>query len=311
MGITVIRSPCGEAEKSCAFLNLIGRCDAVITEDSDVFLYGAKCVYKNFSMDKKSQDTIEEYRMDRIEKELGYSREMLILLALLLGCDYDQKGIPGVGKELACKFLNELIEMRESNVLDLIRNWCKTNSREIGKYEEKVRRLILANGTRFPNEEIIKEFMEFSKMSQILLSEEKYLKIKWNRPNLMNLQIFNENKQTWPFEYTADKSISLIIQYEYSLPKEKATIQAIRINKVKRRAYVEYFEVIWSKMKANDSDRDLSDLSEYVTLEKMDLFEKRYPDLVKEYNNKIESKKASRSKKKRKMKKVNKMKKMK
>jgi flap endonuclease GEN len=53
MGINVIRSPCGEAEKACAYLNLIGRVDGVITDDSDVFLYGAKTVYRNFCLDKK------------------------------------------------------------------------------------------------------------------------------------------------------------------------------------------------------------------------------------------------------------------
>ncbi len=53
LGITVIQSPCGEAEKACAYLNLIGKCDAVISDDSDVFLYGAKVVYRNFSIDKK------------------------------------------------------------------------------------------------------------------------------------------------------------------------------------------------------------------------------------------------------------------
>ncbi len=53
MGIIVIRSPCGEAEKACAYLNLIGQCDGIITNDSDAFLYGARCVYRNFSSDKK------------------------------------------------------------------------------------------------------------------------------------------------------------------------------------------------------------------------------------------------------------------
>lgn len=53
MGINVIRSPCGEAEKACAYLNMIGRCDGVITDDSDVLLYGARTVYKNFSLDNK------------------------------------------------------------------------------------------------------------------------------------------------------------------------------------------------------------------------------------------------------------------
>ena len=52
MGVTVIRSPCGEAEKACAYLSLIGRCDAVITEDSDALLYGARVVYKNFCVEK-------------------------------------------------------------------------------------------------------------------------------------------------------------------------------------------------------------------------------------------------------------------
>ena len=95
MGIATIRSPCGEAEKSCAYLNLIGKCDAVISEDSDVFLYGAKTVYRNFCVDKQTalETSIEESSMFEIESKLGYTREMLISLSLLLGCDYDTKGV--------------------------------------------------------------------------------------------------------------------------------------------------------------------------------------------------------------------------
>ena len=52
MGLTVKRSPCGEAEKACAYLNSIGICDGILTNDSDVFLYGAKCVYRNFTLNK-------------------------------------------------------------------------------------------------------------------------------------------------------------------------------------------------------------------------------------------------------------------
>jgi len=36
-----------------SYLNLIGQCDGIITNDSDAFLYGARCVYRNFSSDKK------------------------------------------------------------------------------------------------------------------------------------------------------------------------------------------------------------------------------------------------------------------
>jgi 5'-3' exonuclease len=50
MGILVIDSPCGEGEKTCALLNILGKCDAVITNDSDALLYGTRCLYRNFTV---------------------------------------------------------------------------------------------------------------------------------------------------------------------------------------------------------------------------------------------------------------------
>lgn len=295
MGITVIRSPCGEAEKTCAYLNYIGRCDGVITEDSDVFLYGARTVYKNFSLDNKSICTIEEYRMDDIEIQLGYNRESLIALALLLGCDYDQKGIPGVGKEMACKFLHEMNEQNEKKVLERLRSWSNYRFKpsQSGKYEEKIKKLVLLNRSKFPNENIIKEFLEISKMSEILLSEEKYLKIEWKRPNLMSIQLFNDIKQTWTYEYTAEKVIPLIVMYEHSTDNDRS-VTPIKISKKKRRAYIEYYEVVWAKM-VHPNDKDLSQLNQYITLENINLFEKLYPKLVNDFNHEINLKKNTRS----------------
>jgi len=194
MGVTVIKSPCGEAEKACAFLNLIGRCDGVITDDSDVFLYGAKCVYKNFCMDKKSEIKIEKYSMEKIENDLGYTREHLIVLGLILGCDYDSNGVPGVGVANATKFLSELAELNKTrplDVLEIIRSWRKPDYKTNGlKYEDRIRKIIVSNNQIvFPNEKIIEEFMTMSKQSQILLSQEKYLKIIWKRPNLKDCQV--------------------------------------------------------------------------------------------------------------------------
>lgn len=36
----------GEAEAELAYLNRIGRIDAIMTEDSDVFAFGATCVLR-------------------------------------------------------------------------------------------------------------------------------------------------------------------------------------------------------------------------------------------------------------------------
>ncbi len=43
--------------------------------------------------------------MAEIESQLGINRESLVALALMLGCDYCPKGVPGVGRETAIKFV--------------------------------------------------------------------------------------------------------------------------------------------------------------------------------------------------------------
>lgn len=43
----------GEAEAMCAFLDSQGLVDGCITNDGDVFLYGAQTVYRNFNMNSK------------------------------------------------------------------------------------------------------------------------------------------------------------------------------------------------------------------------------------------------------------------
>jgi hypothetical protein len=52
MGLFVFQSTFGEGEKACSYLNLIDKCDAIISNDSDAFLYGCKCLYKNFKLNK-------------------------------------------------------------------------------------------------------------------------------------------------------------------------------------------------------------------------------------------------------------------
>ena len=89
MGIPYIDSP-SEAEAQCAFLESKGLVDGIITEDSDVFLFGGRKVYRGVFRKK-----MESYEMVRVEKELGLGRDKLILLAMFLGSDYTI-GIKGV-----------------------------------------------------------------------------------------------------------------------------------------------------------------------------------------------------------------------
>ncbi|XP_028809257.1 flap endonuclease GEN homolog 1 [Denticeps clupeoides] len=94
----------GEAEAMCAFLDLHGFVDGCITNDGDAFLYGAQTVYRNFNMNTKDPQ-VDCYKMARVENELHLNREMLVGWGILLGCDYIPKGVPGVGKEMALKLI--------------------------------------------------------------------------------------------------------------------------------------------------------------------------------------------------------------
>ncbi|NWH30009.1 GEN endonuclease, partial [Chloropsis hardwickii] len=109
----------GEAEAMCAYLNAKGLVDGCITNDGDVFLYGAQTVYRNFAMNAKDPH-LDSYTMSSIKEKLGCDRESLIGLAVLLGCDYLPKGVPGVGKEQALKLIETL---KGQNLLQRFEQW--------------------------------------------------------------------------------------------------------------------------------------------------------------------------------------------
>ncbi|XVE64209.1 hypothetical protein DITRI_Ditri07aG0083200 [Diplodiscus trichospermus] len=88
-----------EAEAQCALLNLESLCDGCFSSDSDIFLFGARTVYRDICLGEGGH--VVCYEMDDIERKLGFGRNSLISLALLLGSDYSQ-GVHGLGPESAC-----------------------------------------------------------------------------------------------------------------------------------------------------------------------------------------------------------------
>uniref|UniRef100_A0A672H7L8 GEN1 Holliday junction 5' flap endonuclease n=1 Tax=Salarias fasciatus TaxID=181472 RepID=A0A672H7L8_SALFA len=80
----------GEAEAMCAYLDSQGLVDGCITNDGDAFLYGARTVYRNFNINTKDPQ-VDCYQTAHVQSELHLSRENLVGLAILLGCDYIPK----------------------------------------------------------------------------------------------------------------------------------------------------------------------------------------------------------------------------
>ena len=64
-----------------------------ITDDSDIWVFGGKTVYKNFFEREKYCET---FSVAEIAKHFGLTREKMILLAMLTGSDYTE-GIENVG----------------------------------------------------------------------------------------------------------------------------------------------------------------------------------------------------------------------
>ena len=100
-----------EAEAQCCALESLGLVDGIITDDSDAFLFGAQCVYKNFF---NQQQFVEAYRAADLQALMGLTRHHLIQIAYLVGSDYTE-GIHGIGAVTA---------------LEIISEWCQANEVE-------------------------------------------------------------------------------------------------------------------------------------------------------------------------------------
>lgn len=102
LGLPYVIAPM-EAEAQCAELLSRSLVDGVITDDNDVFLFGATKVYKNMFNQNKY---VECYLGTDIERELALDRNRLIRLAHFLGSDYCD-GLPGVGPVLGMELMAE------------------------------------------------------------------------------------------------------------------------------------------------------------------------------------------------------------
>ncbi|XP_020775938.2 flap endonuclease GEN homolog 1 [Boleophthalmus pectinirostris] len=114
----------GEAEAMCAYLDSQGLVDGCITNDGDVFLYGARTVYRNFNMNTKDPQ-VDCYQTSHVQRDLHLSRENLVGLAIFLGCDYIPKGIQGVGKEQALRLIYKL---EGQTILQKFSKWKEDNT---------------------------------------------------------------------------------------------------------------------------------------------------------------------------------------
>ncbi|KAI4499427.1 hypothetical protein M0802_005323 [Mischocyttarus mexicanus] len=176
-GIPYVVAPM-EAEAQCAYLEQINLTDGTITDDSDIWLFGGQCVYKNFFNNNK---TVLQFRSCDIQHHFS---------------------IPGIGPVTALEIL-AAFPTHGDNLLHGLINFClwiqKDKAIDSSKkaLRNKLRNIQIEKG--FPSQAVVQAYM-FPAIDE---SKEKFT---WGRPNLILLSDYTSLKFGW----TKDKFNEII-----------------------------------------------------------------------------------------------------
>ncbi|GJQ86136.1 hypothetical protein Trydic_g4978 [Trypoxylus dichotomus] len=196
-GVPYVIAPM-EAEAQCAFLNEIRLTDGTITDDSDIWLFGGKTVYKNFFNQSK---LVMEFQAEDIQHSFKLSRHEMILLALLVGSDYTT-GIQGIGPvtalEILAAFPPPKTELTLSHLqllsgLREFRRWFNTTTNKSGKPTKMALRNKLRNveiSEQFPSLQVVQAYLQ----PTVETSDEQF---SWQKPDLASLIEFAKHKFGW------------------------------------------------------------------------------------------------------------------
>lgn len=162
LGIPCWHAP-AEAEAECANMLRMGIVDAIWSEDSDVFMFRGDAVLRfhyNEAGNKLHKDNVlaRKYRMSAItEKRPLMDWRGLVLFAVLVGGDYDMRGLPGCGPKIALEAVSKgfgslLVEAFKRKTL--------------ATWRQSFQDFLLKNGStlavpvNFPNPQVLKNYME-------------------------------------------------------------------------------------------------------------------------------------------------------
>ena len=186
-GIPYVVSPT-EAEAQCAALEELGLTEGTITDDSDVLLFGAQTVFKNFFTSSKY---VELFKAEDIESRFGLTRSSLICIAMLCGSDYTD-GVEGVGAVKATEILSEFPGEGLDPLIEL-KNWWQNKHNSGDKRPENAIRAKLIKlklNESFPNRVVFDAYMK----PTVDTSKEKFV---WGVPRLDELRDYTRLRFGW------------------------------------------------------------------------------------------------------------------
>ena len=115
LGLPVIHAK-SEGEAQAAFLVKKEEAYALATQDADAFMFGSPRIIKNLTITgrKKMHNKLsyqivkpELIKLDDVFNTLGIDQKQLIALGMLVGTDFNQGGVPGIGPKNALKLVKK------------------------------------------------------------------------------------------------------------------------------------------------------------------------------------------------------------
>jgi flap endonuclease-1 len=196
MGIDVIQAP-SEGEAEAAYLCKT-REDvyASVSQDYDSLLFGTPRLIRNLTLARRKKTFTgyvevkpEEIILKDVLESLGISLDQLICLGILVGTDYNPKGIPRIGQKKALNIVKEY--KKPKLIFDSVKekiekldkedqfNWkeifdlfhkhdVKNVNLKFGKVDEKLIKEIMIKEHNFSNERIEKQIERLKKISEHL-----------------------------------------------------------------------------------------------------------------------------------------------
>ncbi len=185
MGIPVIQAP-GEGEAQAAYLSKINRdVYACVSQDYDSLLFGAPKLIRNLTLARKRKTISgwieikpELIELEKVLNTLEINLDQLICLGILVGTDYNPKGLPGIGQKRALEIVKKykqpvlIFESVEEQIMSLSEQdrfeWqdvfelfkrpdVKEEEIKFGKVDEEKIKDILVNKHDFSEERVNKQ----------------------------------------------------------------------------------------------------------------------------------------------------------
>ena len=192
MGISVVQAP-SEGESEAAYLCRIKEeIYASVSQDYDSLLFGASKLIRNLTLARKRKTFSgwieikpELISLEKVLNSLEINLDQLICLGILVGTDYNPKGIPGIGQKRALDIVKKyqqpvlIFESVEEQIMSLSEedrfNWQEIFELfhkpkvvnvefEFGKVDEKKIKEILVERHDFSEERVAKQLEKLQKI---------------------------------------------------------------------------------------------------------------------------------------------------